>query len=170
AVVAWPGDVLEGGARFGDWVEFRCRRISGIVEQVSGAVHEAKPGIRISAAVFSDWPACRVSVGQDWARWCREGWLDAVFPMNYTHDPDRFASLAAAHREALPARFPLVEGIGINSGQGRMTDPASVALHIVLARQAGASGWCGFCYTPTHTSALFEPLSAWLGLEQGDQP
>ena len=120
------------------------------------------PHVRISAAVFADWPGCRESVGQDWARWCREGWLDAVCPMNYTHDPAAFAAKAAAHRAAVPPDFPILQGIGINAGQGTMDDPGHVALHVTLARQAGAAGFLGFCYRPQHTTKLLLPLRDWL--------
>jgi hypothetical protein len=63
------------------------------------------------------------------------GWLDFVCPMNYTLDARVFGERAARHRAALPAGFPLVQGIGI------------------------ASGWIGFCYRPEHTRALLTPCA-----------
>lgn len=165
AVANWPADVLEGGARHDAYVEFRCTRISALVQHLSAAIRRAKPGLRISAAVFSNWPECRVQVGQDWVRWCREGWLDFVCPMTYTTDATAYEASVRSHREALPADFPVVEGLGIASSAGRMEDPARAALHILLARQAGAAGFCGFCYLPGPTRELFEPLTQWL-----DQP
>lgn len=161
-VAEWPREVLAGGPSFDAWVAFRCDRISAIVEHVSREVRRVNGTARISAAVFHNWPQCRVEVGQDWVRWCREGWLDLVFPMTYTQDPREYERLVREHRAALPAGFPVVEGIGINSGMGTMTDPGRVALHVVLARAAGAAGWCGFCYTPDQTAALLEPLADWL--------
>jgi hypothetical protein len=160
-VADWPKDVVDG-ERHQEWIEFRCERISAIVKRVSTRIREVNPHVRISAAVFADWPECRASVGQDWARWCREGWLDAVCPMNYTLDPDAFAAKAAAHREAIPPDFPVLQGIGINAGQGTMDDPGHVALHVTLARQAGAAGFLGFCYRPQHTTKLLLPLRDWL--------
>ena len=160
-VANWPKDVLDGERR-DQWIEFRCERISAIVKRVSTRIREVNPKVRISAAVFADWPGCREGVGQDWARWCREGWLDAVCPMNYTHDSNAFAARAAAHRAAVPSDFPILEGIGISAGEGTMNDPGHVALHITLARQAGAAGFLGFCYRPEHTTTLFLPLQDWL--------
>ena len=161
-VADWPEDVGKAGARYLEWVEFRCRRVSTIVERVSKAIRRVNPRIKISAAVFSGWPTCRESNGQDWVRWCHEGWLDFVCPMTYTQDPVQYTDLTAAHRKALPEGFPVLQGIGIQSGAGAMNDPAQVALHIVLARQAGAMGWVGFCYKPKHTTTLFEPLRSWM--------
>jgi len=161
-VRVWPEDVLEGGKRHAAYTEFRCERISALVEHISTAVRRVNPTVKISAAVFADWPACRENVGQDWARWCREGWLDFVCPMTYTTDPELYRRLLDAHRRAVPPGFPVVEGIGIASGSGTMTDPGRVALHIVLARKAGAAGFCGFCYRPDATTLLLAPLVQWL--------
>jgi hypothetical protein len=154
----WPADVLKGGGRYEAWIEFRCRRISAIVERVSGAVRRANPKVKISAAVFRNWPECRETNGQDWARWCHEGWLDFACPMNYTNSDELFLSNCTSHREALPEGFPVVQGIGINSGNSRMTDPGQLLLQIMLARQEGAVGFVGFCYTPEHTALLHQPL------------
>ena len=116
------------------------------------------PNVKISAAVFRDWPQCRENNGQDWVRWCREGWLDFVCPMNYTLDPVLFAERAKIHRQAVPAGFPIVQGIGIASGQGRMQTADELAVQVMLARQAGSAGFVGFAYQPKHTASLFAPL------------
>ncbi|MDH7570034.1 MAG: family 10 glycosylhydrolase, partial [Armatimonadota bacterium] len=160
-VADWPAEVMEG-ARHGDWVEFRCRRISAIVQRVSSAIRQAAPRVKISAAVFSNWPDNRDAVGQDWVRWCKEGWLDFVCPMNYTRSPAIFVERARVHREALPPGFPMVQGIGINAGTGRMEQASELAVQIALARQQGAAGFIGFAYQEQHTAALFAPLTDWL--------
>jgi uncharacterized lipoprotein YddW (UPF0748 family) len=165
-VGTWPADVLKGGPRYDDYIEFRCRRISAVVQRTSTAIRRVNPTVKISAAVFREYPGCRESNGQDWPVWCRNGWLDAVFPMTYTHDSAHYDKLVKAHRALLPESFPLIEGIGISSGNGAMEDPGKVALHIALARRAGAQGFCGFCYRPGHTESLFKPLDRWLAKEQ----
>lgn len=160
-VAGWPRDVVSG-ERHGEWVEFRCRRISELVRRVSARVRTVRPRLKLSAAVFHNWPACREEVGQDWPRWCREGWLDEVFPMSYTLSPARFESWCATHREALPKGFRVVQGIGIASGAGSMSSGDELAVQVVLARQAGAAGFCGFAWQPDHTAALFGSLHDWL--------
>jgi len=159
-VAQWPKDVVDG-PRKAEWVEYRCRRISALVERISTRLRKEAPKVKISAAVFAQWPECRESVGQDWPRWCKEGWLDFVCPMNYTLDLTEFARRAAAHRQAVPPGFPILQGIGIQSGQGAMKRPAQLASHIALARQNGVAGFIGFCYTPDHTAQLFGPLREW---------
>jgi uncharacterized lipoprotein YddW (UPF0748 family) len=158
AVAHWPDDCIDG-PRHTAWVEYRCSRISALVERISTRLRQVNPQVKISAAVFRDWPDCREAVGQDWVRWCREGWLDFVCPMNYTLDPKRFAERAAIHRNVVPEGFPILQGIGIASGTGRMKTTEELALQIMLARQAGAAGFVGFAYQPLHTSELFMPLN-----------
>jgi hypothetical protein len=160
-VANWPKDVVNGD-RHSDWVEFRCGRISALVQRISTRLRKEAPKVKISAAVFSGWPGCRESVGQDWVRWCKEGWLDFVCPMNYTLDAKLFEERCKVHREALPKGFPLVEGIGIAAGNGNMHSPNELATQIALARRSGAEGFLGFAYQPTHTTSLFEPLREWL--------
>ncbi len=160
-VARWPEDCIDGPRR-DEWIEYRCGRISALVERISTQIRKRAPGVKISAAVFRDWPDCREAVGQDWVRWCEEGWLDFVCPMNYTLDPELFAERAKIHRDAVPAGIPVVEGIGIASGAGRMTGPDQLAVQIAIARRAGAAGFVGFCYTPKHTASLFGPLRGWI--------
>jgi uncharacterized lipoprotein YddW (UPF0748 family) len=160
-VANWPDDCVDG-SRHAEWVEYRCGRISSLVERISTRIREVNPKVKISAAVFRDWPDCRENNGQDWVRWCQQGWLDFVCPMNYTLDPVLFAERAAIHRKAVPKGFPIVQGIGIASGAGKMNSAEELAVQIMLARQAGAAGFVGFAYQPSHTSALFMPLTgAW---------
>ncbi len=54
--------------------------------------------------------------------------------------------------------FPIVQGIGIASGAGRMQAADELALQVMLARQAGAVGFVGFAYQPDHTTEFFAPL------------
>ena len=82
--------------------------------------------------------------------------------MNYTLDAEQFVERARIHRRALPEGFPLVEGIGIAAGAGRMRRPEELALQISLARRAGAAGFVGFAYNPHHTAQLFGPLRQWI--------
>ena len=157
----WPDDCITGSRRE-QWIEYRCSRISALVERISTRIRRLAPDVRISAAVFRDWPRCRETVGQDWVKWCEKGWLDFVCPMNYTLDAKLFAERAEIHRAALSEGFPVVQGIGIASGNGKMNRSEELAVQIALARRCGAAGFLGFCYQPGHTTSLFAPLAGWL--------
>lgn len=160
-VAHWPSDCVDG-PRHAEWVEFRCDQISGLVKRVSSHIRQVAPNVKISAAVFRDWPDCRENNGQDWVRWCREGWLDFVCPMNYTLAPVLFSQRTKTHLSVIPPGFPVVEGIGIASGQGSMKTAQELAVQIVIARQHGAAGFLGFAYVPGDTAKLFAPLHDWL--------
>ena len=159
----WPDDCVSGSRRE-QWIDYRCSRISALVERISTRIRQVAPNVKISAAVFRDWPRRRETVGQDWVKWCEKGWLDSVCPMNYTLDAGLFAERAEIHRAALPNGFPVVQGIGIASSNGRMNRPDQLAVQIAIARRTGAAGFIGFCYQPRDTASLFTPLAHWLNV------
>jgi len=162
-VANWPDDCINGPRRE-QWIEYRCSRISALVERISTRIRRVAPNVKISAAVFREWPQCRETVGQDWVKWCERGWLDFVCPMNYTLDARLFAERAEIHRAALPNGFPVAQGIGIASGNGRMNRSDKLAVQIAIARRTGARGFVGFCYQPGHTTSLIAPLADWLNV------
>ena len=95
----------------------------------------------------------------------RTRWLAGK--QNTVNDSGTFASIqsaslgaerAAIHRQTVPKGFPIVQGIGIASGAGKMQTAAELAVHIMLARKAGAAGFVGFAYQRKHTTELFAPL------------
>ncbi len=147
----WPADVLpaSGGKPAGPlhekFLEWRCEQVSNVVFASSAAVRAANPTCSISAAVYPSWPSHRLTVGQDWARWLREGWLDFVCPMVYDAPSyyDRHVDRVARLREAAGDR-PLMAGLG----SWLHTDPLTVAEQVVADRELGVDGFRLFSYTP----------------------
>ncbi|MEI6500644.1 MAG: family 10 glycosylhydrolase, partial [Armatimonadota bacterium] len=133
----WPADCQK--ALREEWMQFRCDNITALVKAVSEQAHKAKPGLKISAAVFSNYPNCKYEVGQDWVKWCKAGYLDFVCPMNYFEGNTQFANTVANQLAWVGNSVPLYSGIGsfIN------TDDNSVA-QMELARAAGADGFILF--------------------------
>ncbi|MHB9132859.1 MAG: family 10 glycosylhydrolase [Armatimonadota bacterium] len=77
-------DVMPGGSEgkaFDAYVRWRCGHIRRFVEKAS-ALTKAH-NMRLTAAVFPYYPSIMYDMGQDWVDWCRNGLLDAVYPMNY---------------------------------------------------------------------------------------
>lgn len=101
-----------------------------------------KPWVKVSAAVFGNWPRARVSIGQDAKLWVEEGYLDFVCPMNYTNDTAYFRRLVDAQVDAVGGQIPLYAGIGV----WRHQSVATFADQIAVARELGADGFVGFCY------------------------
>lgn len=137
-VKTWPDDVWDGELRqaYRDW---RCEQITRLVKATYEEAHRLKPHIKISAAVWGEYPAVKDLIGQDWALWVREGWLDFVCPMDYSANDRYFDALVARQVSLVGGRIPLYAGIG----QFIMPDD-QVAGQIEIARQRGTDGFILF--------------------------
>ncbi len=138
AVVNWPADCYNGPLR-AEYRQWRCDNITRLVRATAEQARQIKPWIKISAAVFSDYPACKDSVGQDWVLWCREGYLDFVCPMNYTESDTRFQNIVTNQVSLVGGAVPVYSGIG----QFIIPDDQVVG-QMELARSLGADGFILF--------------------------
>ncbi|HEX2999106.1 MAG TPA: family 10 glycosylhydrolase, partial [Armatimonadota bacterium] len=164
-VANWPADVLKGGPQYAAYQEFRRANITRLVKAVSEAAHRLKPGIKVSAAVFSNWPECRESVGQDWGEWVRQGYLDFVCPMDYTASNSGYRAMVQVQRDAVAGKIPLVAGVGA-SAPGLPLD--QVIDQIQIARSEGANGFIIFNYAGVVASEYLPALG--LGATKGNTP
>ncbi|MCX7818982.1 MAG: family 10 glycosylhydrolase [Kiritimatiellae bacterium] len=153
----WPDDLWSDQWR-SEWNEWRRRQISLVVEEVHRRARAARPGLKLSAAVFRNWERDRHGVAQDWKLWCERGWLDFVCPMNYTDDAVQFELLVRRQR-AWAGAVPLCPGIGASAVSPRLT-AMDVTEQIRIAERAGAAGFVVFNYGETE----FEELIPMLGL------
>ena len=138
----WPEDVISG-AYSEDFAQWRRKQITRLVQAVSEQVRKINPEIKISAAVFRDYPRCRQTVGQDWKIWVELGYLDFICPMNYTADDDHFRNLVTNEIEIVNKRIPLYPGIGA-SAPG--LSPEQVIMQAQMTRTLGADGFIIFNY------------------------
>jgi uncharacterized lipoprotein YddW (UPF0748 family) len=164
AVARWPEDCHRGPRRT-EYRAWRCRQINRVVEAVSGEARKIKPGIKVSAAVFSAYPGCRESVGQDWVAWVKAGWVDFLCPMNYTESDLAFSVMASNQLKLVGGKVPLYPGIGATASRSALSADR-VAGQVHLAREAGAAGFTVF---NLDRSTLAEIAPA-LGLGPGSQP
>lgn len=81
------------------WLDWRRRQITTVVRALAEQARALKPGLRISAAVFRNWPVDRDGVVQDWKLWCDRGWLDFAGPMDYTASHRQVENLVARQVE-----------------------------------------------------------------------
>ena len=142
AVADWPRDVLDGGPLRAQYLQFRRDQITTVVREVSRRSREIAPEVKISAAVFSDWPRARDTVGQDWVLWVKKGYLDFVCPMNYTQDVDALGNIVADQRRWIGRAVPLMSGIGA----WRSASAWHTADLVDTARWNGADGLVFFEY------------------------
>lgn len=142
-VAHWPQDVTEGGALYAAYQEFRRENITRLVREVSQEAHRIKPWIKVSAAVFGNWPQCREDVGQDWGLWVQEGYLDFVCPMDYTSSNAEFRTRVQVQRDVVGGRIPLYPGVGASAPGLPL---GQVIEQIQIARAEGADGFIIFEY------------------------
>jgi uncharacterized lipoprotein YddW (UPF0748 family) len=138
----WPADVRTGpqASAYRNW---RRTQITTFVAAVHKAVHQIKPAMKVSAAVYAGYPGCRDSIAQDWGEWLRAGTLDFACPMNYSSDT---AQSVGWYRQqaALPgARGRIVPGVGVTANESRLTAVDTIE-QIGALRREGAGGFVLF--------------------------
>ena len=143
-VSSWPDDVRRDRQLKAKWNAFRRGRIDELVRRVSRRVRAEAPGVKVSAAVFANFLTSRGSIAQDVRKWCEEGWLDFVCPMDYTDSAEMFAGYLELQKP-LVGKVPMYPGIGLSS-TGASSDGRCrrVAEQIGLVRQAGLKGFSVF--------------------------
>jgi uncharacterized lipoprotein YddW (UPF0748 family) len=139
----WPADVLSGGVYRGAFVQWRCDNITTLVARVHREAKAIRPDIKISAAVFPNYPSCREGIGQDWAHWINQGYLDFICPMDYTDNLTGFERLVMRQHDIIDGRIPLYPGIGATATGIAMT-PDRVAAEIEITRRVGTPGFVIF--------------------------
>jgi len=151
----WPDDCYSGSLKeaYRNW---RCQQITQLVAAVATEARQLKPEIKISAAVFSEYPACRESVGQDWVSWVRAGYLDFICPMDYTEDDGRFERLVKMQAELIGGRIPMYPGIGAY----RLDGPDRVVGQIAIARRLGVPGFTIFDLNEHSPQTIFPAVKA----------
>ena len=151
----WPADVREGPWRE-KWLAFRREQITTVVAAVARGAREIRPGIKISAAVFREWPLDRNSIGQDWKLWCDQGYLDFVCPMDYSDDSCYFRGMLARQLE-WTGKTPCYPGIGLTV----WADPADISklIHqINITRELQTGGFTIFNYGPREANEILPLL------------
>ena len=140
----WPADVRgEKATLRQEWREFRTGNISKVVQTVAERVRREAPGVQISAALFRNPQNDPETVGQDWALWCREGWLDFACHMDYVDSPAMFRSQVKAQMAAA-GKVRLYPGIGLSCWQNDGQDGVKLAKQIQVTRDLGLEGFTVF--------------------------
>ncbi|MEE3193746.1 MAG: hypothetical protein VX289_04430, partial [Candidatus Poribacteria bacterium] len=128
-----------------------------------------QPNLKVSAAVFNDYPYCVQSVGQDWVKWANHGYVDFLCPMNYTADNDHFSQMVQNHKNILPRNFPVYPGIGASASIFSLPID-QVAAQIHLTRQLGSAGFTIFDYSKDTSAILIPAISKSIGAQKPKIP
>ena len=152
----WPADVRKAGELRAKWLGFRRSQITAVVAAVAEQARKIRPGVKISAAVFRNWPTDRDSIGQDWKLWCDRGYLDFVCPMDYTSNSGAFERMV---RQQLTwtGRVPCYPGIGLSTW-GDPTDVCKLIAQINATRRLSTKGFTIFNYGPAEAAGILPML------------
>jgi uncharacterized lipoprotein YddW (UPF0748 family) len=143
-IANWPADVRKDDKLEEQWLTFRRRQIDAVVSAVAEQARKVRPGVKISAAVFRNWPTDRDAVGQDWKLWCEKGWLDFVCPMDYTASNSLFEREVVNQRQ-WSAGVPCYPGIGLSVWADR-ADVVKLIEQINITRKHATGGFTVFNY------------------------
>jgi uncharacterized lipoprotein YddW (UPF0748 family) len=122
------------------WRAFRVARMSDLIARLAAAVRAARPTAVVSVAAAPDRAEALSRKLQDWGAWLADGRVDAIAPMAYTQEPERFAEQIAAAREAAGPRT-----VWAGIGAYRLSPEQTIA-NIRTARRLGADGIVLFSY------------------------
>jgi uncharacterized lipoprotein YddW (UPF0748 family) len=148
----WPKDVLSGGNLRQEWLEWRRANITAVVRETSKQARQVRKGIKLSAAVFRNWPNDRDSVGQDWKFWCDQGYLDFVCPMDYTDNNRVFENMVRQQRE-WAGKVPCYPGIGVSASASSF-GVDKVIDQILITRNHQTKGFVIFNYGVPESGTL----------------
>ena len=132
-----------------EWKAFRVARMTALMRRLREAVRAARPEALVTVAAAPDLREALDDKLQDWRGWLEAGLVDAVAPMAYTPEAERFAQQIAAARDAAGAR-----AIWAGIGAWRLTAAQTID-HIRTARRLGAAGIVLFSY-----DSLIDPKQA----------
>ncbi len=142
------------------WCGWRRAQVSRFMERAYGAATSAKPGLKVSAAAFSNRRNAYENRFQDWEGWLKAGTLDCVVPMVFPQDNKVFESTAAALVGSGNGRHVYIGQGGYKMGAGNSLK------QVALAREAGFRGIIVYNYhycsrpRPGDSSSLMDALRA----------
>ncbi len=144
----------DDAAQWNTWNLFKVEQVSGFVEEVTQRLHQKRPELLISAAVFPNPEDSLALKHQDWRTWARAGWVDFLAPMTLTSAVKVVENDTRRMINATDNRIPVDSGV---FGPFNNNSAELVVTQIEAARQAGASGFVLFDYahlTPRMLEAL----------------
>ncbi len=155
-VVNWPSDLRSNEELARQWQDFRRQQITTVVTEVSQRAREVRPGIKISAAVFPNWPVHRDVVAQDWKLWCEKGYLDFVCPMDYTPSTSQFQH-QVEQQLVWAGSVPCYPGIGLSTWDNP-ADICSLIEQIDVTRRLETAGFTIFNYSAIESDEVLPLL------------
>ena len=156
-VATWPAAVRSGAGQK-DYQRWRASVITDFVRETQRRIRAINPNIQLSAAVWGGYPDTIPSIGQDWATWLKEGWVDFVCTMNYTEDAFRFSALVQKQMALPGAAGRVFPGLGVTAAESQLRAD-EVVEQIAILRRLGAPGFVLFDLSQTLRQDILPVLS-----------
>jgi len=115
------------------WDGWRRDQVTRLVAAIRAAADEVRPGIALSAAVWTYADRAYLALGQDWRGWVSDGLVDFAVPMAYTLD-DHLLRLMAESFAGMPQGERIWPGLGSWLFAGK---PQRAVDQIRIVRDAG---------------------------------
>jgi len=171
------GGFFQGGRADLDYFfyTFRVEQIREFARLTSEAVRKARPGMKLSAAVFKNPIHSGRFIGQDWRRF--EGFVDHLLPMDYRdHYPGDFETYLALLKESIEQQKvwaknfeALWPGFAINflyreeDETGQAASPEKLQRVVEAIASTGVNGLAVFCEGHLHQYKLWDAMREVLG-------
>ncbi len=132
-----PAELLPTDPLWPRWVQWREEQVSSFVKTISAQIHEKKPSALVSAVVFPHiLPKNPVKL-QDWPRWVKEGWVQALTPIGLNPEPQGMYEDSLYFKRMVQGQVPVYAGVfGLYS---RKT-PTELVSQIDAVKKAGLPG------------------------------
>ncbi|MCF7919036.1 MAG: family 10 glycosylhydrolase [Candidatus Cloacimonetes bacterium] len=75
------------------WHKWRCDQVTELVKRIRKGLRNHAPDVELTAAVIADPDHAYKEYNQDWLLWLRKGYVQRVFPMNYSANDDDFKNV-----------------------------------------------------------------------------
>lgn len=142
------------------WSDFRAELISSVVKESADCVHALGRGLEVSAATYRHAPTDYTRNGQDWPRWCREGWMDFICPMDYYYSPDVHRAYVTRQMNCLKGtKAKLYPGIGVSSSSTSRMPKEIFAEQLDTIRSLGLGGYTVYPVDDYALSLLSDSVS-----------
>ncbi|MGH0031869.1 MAG: glycoside hydrolase family 10 protein [Myxococcota bacterium] len=144
------------------WDDWRRQKVTDLVAGIAAAARQTRPGVVMSAAVWTYADRGYLVLGQDWRGWLEDGLLDLALPMSYTRDDRLLRYMAQGF-----AGLPYGDRIWVGLGSWLFAEaPERAVAQIGIVREAGVAGLALFSYDSiVATPSLWSVLA---GGEPGD--
>jgi uncharacterized lipoprotein YddW (UPF0748 family) len=127
-----------------EWLNWRCKQITQLVNDVKVAVKNYNPDLKLSAAVIVPQSTAKATVFQDWADWSDKRLIDFLCPMAYTASTVVYENYVKNVMYYTAGKIQVLIGTGIWLYANNPNRKEIFLTQIGITRKYNADGWVLF--------------------------